>query len=572
MTSGDILREDFRSELFAPIEEAREHVFKRLLISVWCLLVIYVFLFGAFWIPISFFVTMLGAFVISPLILWMNRQGSIHGAKILFVVSCNFYIYFASLGLAHEVSAEYYYLPLTMVPLVLFKLVQKIEIWGSVLLSFSLWFVGAFFGFTFLPNSFVSSTNQTQFFEYFNFIGAFLISLIVLSLFMASNFRLQKLLISRYEIDSERERKIIRALEHKTAQLRSLIDGIPALVSHWDTEMTNLAANAKYSAYFKKSPEQMVGLKYRDVIGAIFPLVLPFVEQALAGKPSTTQTELLLDDGSKKYFRVIFSPEMDGGEVKGFFTIAIDETELRALERKVEEARIQSIQQAKLASLGEMSAGIAHEINNPLAIVVGTATQMTRVLDDPEKMQTKIKAIQRACERISRIVSSLRKFSRSGDKPEYLSHDMRRILDEVMTLVDSKAKRHETSLTLDCLVAPQILCDEVEIEQVLINLINNAIDAAKISPENWVKVSVLEEGGGQVVLRVIDSGLGVPSHLIDRVFEPFFTTKEIGEGTGLGLSISKGILTEHHGSLTLLENTPNTCFEVRLPKLKSDSA
>lgn len=111
-----------------------------------------------------------------------------------------------------------------------------------------------------------------------------------------------------------------------------------------------------------------------------------------------------------------------------------------------------------------------------------------------------------------------------------------------------------------------VRCDLVEIEQVLVNLFGNAIDAVKTKEGSWIRVNAFAEGE-QVVVQVIDSGLGISPECRAKIFDPFFTTKVIGEGTGLGLSISKGIVDDHGGSLALNSSEKNTCFELRLPKV-----
>ena len=120
-------------------------------------------------------------------------------------------------------------------------------------------------------------------------------------------------------------------------------------------------------------------------------------------------------------------------------------------------------------------------------------------------------------------------------------------------------------MEIDCKGNAQILCDEVEIEQVLVNLVNNAIDAVKDQPKKWVKVS-LSDDAESVVLRVTDSGPGIPDSVRDKLFEPFFTTKSVGEGTGLGLSITKGILDEHKATIAVVTDSPNTCFEIKFAR------
>lgn len=221
---------------------------------------------------------------------------------------------------------------------------------------------------------------------------------------------------------------------------------------------------------------------------------------------------------------------------------------------------------AKLASLGEMSAGIAHEINNPLAIIEGLAKQLSKFVNNPEKLALKILQIQEATERIARIVRGLTKFSRSSEPGDFSNHSLSKIVTEVLVLTNAKAKQHNTTVTLDYNTEAFISCNEVEIEQVIINMINNSIDAVKDQKNKWVKISIVEDDQ-IVLLKIIDSGPGIQEELKFKIFEPFFTTKPVGQGTGLGLSITKGILDEHKASISINSDTPNTCFEICFPKV-----
>ncbi len=244
-----------------------------------------------------------------------------------------------------------------------------------------------------------------------------------------------------------------------------------------------------------------------------------------------------------------------------------DLTDLMALKK----AEAKLIHTAKLASLGEMSAGIAHEINNPLAIIDGTANLLLKFANDPEKLNSKVQAIKRSVTRISKIVSGLKKFSGSGKRTVYANQSISALLNEVATLVEIKSGRENVALKFETKTNAQIFCNSIEIEQVLINLISNAIDAVKSLPEKWVNVSTHDDGKS-VVLKVTDSGAGIPAKIREKIFDPFFTTKATGEGTGLGLSISKGILDEHKASISVLASSPNTCFEIRFHKVEITNA
>jgi PAS domain S-box-containing protein len=242
-----------------------------------------------------------------------------------------------------------------------------------------------------------------------------------------------------------------------------------------------------------------------------------------------------------------------------------DITDLVTAEEVAKLERSKSIQNGRLASLGEMSAGIAHEINNPLAIISGSVGLLGRFVNNPEKFARNIEAMERACARIAKIVGGLKKFSRSSERSNYSSCLLSEIVKETLVLVETKSKRHNTAVSFSLKSETPINCDEVEIEQVVINLLNNSIDAVSELDEKWVKVEILDDALS-VVLRVTDSGTGIPEEIQQKLFDPFFTTKAVGEGTGLGLSITKGILDEHKATIAVVSDGPNTCFEVRFMK------
>ncbi len=240
--------------------------------------------------------------------------------------------------------------------------------------------------------------------------------------------------------------------------------------------------------------------------------------------------------------------------------IRLNQTEIKLIENQR-----QMIVTSKLASLGEMSAGIAHEINNPLAIISGSVGLLAKHADNPEKLSAKILSIQKSCERISKIVNGLKKYSRSDEKVVFKTITLTNIAQEAISLTELKSKRHNTPVSFENRSSAMINCNEIEIEQVFINLINNAIDAVKENDEKWVKV-VIFDFNNKVVFQVIDSGRGVSEEIEKKLFDPFFTTKRVGEGTGLGLSISKGILEEHRATINILKSLPNTCFEIQFLK------
>lgn len=140
------------------------------------------------------------------------------------------------------------------------------------------------------------------------------------------------------------------------------------------------------------------------------------------------------------------------------------------------------------------------------------------------------------------------------------------LLKETKVIVELNAKRNAVRLEFALESSSKILCNNIEIEQVIINLINNAIDAAKHTKEKWVRVHFLDQND-LVIFRIIDSGLGISKEIEEKIFQPFFTTKAVGEGTGLGLSISKGICDHHGARISLNRSFENTCFEISFNRL-----
>ncbi len=370
-----------------------------------------------------------------------------------------------------------------------------------------------------------------------------------------------KILIGISENITEKKAREKRRIEQEM-QLILITDSIPGPIARTDHEGRYVFVNKIYEDWYGIPREQILGKKPTDIIPAGFSLIAkPYIQRAKTGEKVSFEGPMELYDGRKLFIHVTLIPCINpDGRPDGFFTIVHDITAIKAAEAKL-------VHSSKLASLGEMSAGIAHEINNPLAIIAGSIGQLTKFASDPEKLAHKVETITRAVGRISKIMSGLKKFSRSAEKLTIDPHSLRDIAKEVLVLTASKSSRHDTPVTLFCTAAATINCDEVGIEQVLINLVNNAIDAVHNNEDRWVKVTI-EDVEGSTVLRVIDSGGGIPKIVRDRLFQPFFTTKPTGMGTGLGLSITKGILDEHKATISVVAECPNTCFEIRFPKVE----
>jgi two-component system NtrC family sensor kinase len=269
--------------------------------------------------------------------------------------------------------------------------------------------------------------------------------------------------------------------------------------------------------------------------------------------------------------------EAASAEARAALTGALERanTELESTNKALRDTQGKLVQAAKMASLGELVAGIAHEINNPLAFILahqGTVTRLLaqvapRVAEDPEARQAVEKAARRAesmtlgLRRIQELVLNLRKFSRL-DEAGSQEVDVPEAISTVLVLLTHKlsdrivVERH--------FAAPRILrCSPALLNQVVMNIIGNAADA--IEGTGRVRVATRTEGEDYVI-EVSDTGPGVPEAIRARIFEPFFTTKPVGSGTGLGLSIAYAVVEAHHGSIAV-DDAPGggARFTIRVP-------
>ncbi len=293
-----------------------------------------------------------------------------------------------------------------------------------------------------------------------------------------------------------------------------------------------------------------------------------YLKDCLLGTPYSNSFKMIDFNGQQKWVEITSIPIIDSDNiVKSIHGTIQDITFKIESEEAIELNRMKAAQNAKLASLGEMSAGIAHEINNPLAIINGTLVLLNKYRNNDLKFEEKLETALKAVNRIVKIVNGLQKFSRSSDSVELTQNSMSKIINESMIIIDIKARRLSVPIEINLSTNGVILCDEIEIEQVIINLMNNAIFAVKDLKEKWVKLNLFEENN-EVVVQIIDSGSGISEKVESKLFQPFFTTKPVGEGTGLGLSICRGILQHHNATIKLNKSFSNTCFEIRFLKLK----
>jgi len=266
----------------------------------------------------------------------------------------------------------------------------------------------------------------------------------------------------------------------------------------------------------------------------------------------------------------------------------------RTLEEKIiertsqlEDAQAQLIQSEKMSAIGQLAAGVAHELNNPLGGILGYAQFTLEKLrkNDPEKISAKdiqsylryVGDIELQARRCKTIVQNLLRFSRSSRTVDFDEVDINRAMEETLAFVEHQLRISQIELEVELAPdLPHLQGNAGQLQQVFTNLIINAMNASE--PNSVIRISsrycpALGEFGGTVELSVTDIGHGIARENLKKIFEPFFTTKEVGQGTGLGLSVSYGIIKEHGGEITVQsEVNHGTTFTVILPVQKKESS
>jgi len=429
------------------------------------------------------------------------------------------------------------------------------------------------------------------------------------------------------------------ALARERALLRSLIDAIPDLIFYKDREGRFLACNSACETYIGRSESEIIGLTDFD----LFPSELGTFYQEMdrqvlvEGKPRRNEEWAQYPDGRRVLLEMLKTPIFAAdGSILGLIGISRDITERKQAEEQIKrtaeelagsnlqlqllaadleatvaseqrvhealkKAQSQMVQTEKLAALGQMVAGIAHEINNPLAFVSNNIVVLKRdvqSLRDVLYLYQEAEALLAAHEhdlharigalaeqidlpytlsnleglmdrshdgllRIQQIVKGLRDFARL-DESELKEADLNAGIESTIAIMRGEARKKKVDLVLDLATLPLVMCFPARLNQVILNLVVNSIDAC---PEGGRVTVRTEAHPDAVTILVQDNGHGIDPAIRDKIFDPFFTTKAPGKGTGLGLSISYQIVQDHGGRIDVAsEPGQGTTFIIRLPQ------
>jgi len=257
------------------------------------------------------------------------------------------------------------------------------------------------------------------------------------------------------------------------------------------------------------------------------------------------------------------------GQPTGLCSYSRDITDKKEAEKKVLEQRELLASSSKLSTIGEMAAGIAHELNNPLAIISTKVQLLNKLIEkgklEKVKIEGELSDVKDTCDRISKIILGLKAISRDGSLDPKTNVNISEVFSDSLNLCQERFKINSIDFRADTKKSEDsyVLGRGGQLSQVVLNLLNNAFDAVQNVDEKLIELSSsLNED--KLLIEIQDSGEGIDLELREKILQPFFTTKDPGKGTGLGLSISRRIIEDHGGKL-YLKDQKKTCFVIELP-------
>lgn len=260
------------------------------------------------------------------------------------------------------------------------------------------------------------------------------------------------------------------------------------------------------------------------------------------------------------------------GEVSFIQVVVRDISKRKVEERRLQNDLVNATQTSKLVALGEMSDGISHELNNPLAIIGACASKINRMLKydnlDQQRLSELVSKISNTTFRAAEVVRNFQKFSYESKESDFSNYTVDEIIKQTKQLCQKKLQNEDIELKVSSPLNLKANCQISQVCQILLNLISNAKDICHEKDEKWIRI-VVEEKDKMIAMRVIDPGFGIKEDILNKIYNPFFTTKEVGRGTGLGVSISKNLAFSQKGELYYELFEGHTSFVLEIPKVTS---
>ncbi|MFO8031445.1 MAG: ATP-binding protein [Desulfohalobiaceae bacterium] len=362
-------------------------------------------------------------------------------------------------------------------------------------------------------------------------------------------------------------------LEQKQQEIQAILDGIVDVMIVLSEDMEVISVNRVYHDYFSDSmPEGKYC--FQALKGAQRPCSSCPARLALQKDQVQRDSGTYYCAGQNRFFDLLASPLQNSGEMQNRVLLFMRDVTLE------KEYQTQFLQAEKMATIGLLAAGVAHEINNPLTSILGFTEGLQRRLPKvrqslqqelAQDMQEYVGIILQECQRCQEIVQTLLSFSRSNSNLSQVL-DLNTMVNECLKILRYKLKKcPEVQLDLHL---QQEICgvsgDQAQLKQVVLNLLTNALDA--VEPAGKIQVSTSQDAEESVTLMVQDNGPGIAKDHLDKVFDPFFTTKPQGQGTGIGLSTCYNIVRNHQGNIFICsEQGYGTKVYVRIPSQGTQS-
>jgi PAS domain S-box-containing protein len=384
-----------------------------------------------------------------------------------------------------------------------------------------------------------------------------LVSVVIPETTQGGTTQLQNRLISIYGILVMLSFLPAAALSYTSARNRTLtnilekvVDNASMLVSYVDASQRYRFNNKAYEDVFGSSPRRLYGQKVREVLGeALYQTIRPHMEQALAGRKVDFEVRIGNSLSGPKEMAVAYLPDVDAdGKVIGFYAVANDVTAFREAERRARQQMLDLAHMSRLASVGEVTTEISHQVNQPLAAIAMFSAAALRTLREGEGVERAmewLEQINAQAKRAAEVVQRLRRFVRKGET-QRVALNLNEMVREVLSLVEHSARNHDVEMRLELDdPLPAVRADKLLIEQVVYNLTRNALEAAaERSAPRLVQIRTWSDAD-HVHFQVEDSGPGVAEELSGCIFESFTTSKP--DGLGMGLAISRSIVESHEG-------------------------
>tara|TARA_R110001583_G_scaffold171120_1_gene324565 strand:+ start:2688 stop:4643 length:1956 start_codon:yes stop_codon:yes gene_type:complete len=374
------------------------------------------------------------------------------------------------------------------------------------------------------------------------------------------------------KVEEESKRLVIEnALHQSEQQLKLVINAIPELIAYVDSDLKFQFNNKAYEKWFGLTREEIIGRYIWEVIGnKSYKIVEHHVKRAMSGETVTFEEMINYPRQNKMWIRSTYVPNFsESGEVNGFVVLTSDITQLKRDEDLEKKHMLELAHTSRMITIGEMSSQLAHELSQPLTSIEAYSRACITLIEKDkttkEEILNALKSVSSQAIRAQEIMHELRNFVKKDDTRKTIC--INELIKSALKLLRLEFQENDPDIELNLASdLPLVFADRILIEQILINLIKNAIEAMR-SIAVYKRRLIIEScssSNNEVTVSVLDSGPGLSRVEVNKIFEPFYTTKP--EGMGMGLAITRSIIHSHGGSLHVnLNSYGGTTFKFNLP-------